>query len=618
MSGYAGAYLLRFDGKVPAHIHEAAWIILAVMLLARAGSFWFTGLFHGIMRYAGMPELKTIIVATTISTVLMVGAGVLIPKVMLPRSIYVGDWLLAILLAGSLRLAVRVVRERSRGEKDDKQNALLIGAGDVGEMFLRDVANNGSLRVVGILDDDDLKRGAVVRGARVMGKPDAETIRRVAAITRAKLAVLTMDAPGGSRVRDILTACREAGLETKTLPSLQQILSGDVAVSSLRSITIEDLLRREPVKLEQGSMERLLKGQRVLVTGGAGSIGSELCRQTLRFKPAAVGILDHNENAIFYLERELKERFPNADIIPLVGDVKDVERVREVLQTFQPHVVLHAAAHKHVPLMEQNPAEAIKNNVFGTCIMAEMSKAFGVERFVLVSTDKAVNPTSIMGASKRVAEMCVQATGDTGRTRFVAVRFGNVLGSAGSVVEIFRKQIEAGGPVTVTDPEMRRYFMTIPEACQLVLQAGALAEGGEIFILDMGEPVKVVDLAHDMIRMSGYEPNEDIPVVFMGKRPGEKLFEELMHTSEESMRKVHSKILVANIPATHEEQLSGVLERLRDSIDDPREVRRALAEIVPENQFTASEPPPPSQGNDVVARLQPLGTLRAPVPSTSS
>jgi FlaA1/EpsC-like NDP-sugar epimerase len=608
---YLGAYLLRFDGTFPKQEVPAALSGIGILLAIRVALFRMSGLFHGMMRYAGIHELRSIIRATTISSLLFFGATMMVRPLRLPRSIYVGEWVLAILFASALRLAIRLIRERSRAPQGETvRHALLLGAGDAGEMLLRDLErlNRPGMKIVAILDDDPRKHESWVHGVRVVGPIDERTLRRASEDYGATLAVLAVPSASGARTRDIVSACRRLAIETKTLPSLQQILTGDVNVSMLRDVAIEDLLRREPVELDKRSMGSLLQGKRVLITGGAGSIGSELARQALVFNPATVALLDHNENALFFLERELKRTFPRTDIRTNVGDIKDAYRMRQILRDLQPHVVLHAAAHKHVPLMEANPAEAIKNNIFGTRTVADLSLAYGVETFVLISTDKAVNPTSVMGASKRVAEMYVQSLSG-GRTRFVAVRFGNVLGSAGSVLEVFKQQIAAGGPLTVTHPDMRRYFMTIPEACQLVLQAGALAQGGEIFVLDMGEPVTVLDMAKDMIRMSGFEPERDIAIEIIGPRPGEKLCEELLLDAETHERTVHPKILVGRIPSVSHSQVETFFSKLQTVTDGaPHEVRAVLAAIVPEAEFEqrAAEP---RNVTETLEALEPIQTL---------
>jgi FlaA1/EpsC-like NDP-sugar epimerase len=609
-AAYVGAYLLRFDGAVPKQEVPVAFAAIGVLLLLRIASFWMSGLFHGMMRYAGIHEVRSIIRATSISSILFFGATMMVHPLRLPRSIYVGEWVLAILFASTLRLSFRLIRERQHTpKKSGARQALLLGAGDAGEMLLRDLVRlqRPDLKIVAILDDDPAKHDSWVHGVRVVGGIDERALRRASEDYDAKLAILAMPSASGARTRDIVSACRSLEIETKTLPSLHQILTANVNISMLRDVAIEDLLRREPVELEKRSMGVLLEGKRLLVTGGAGSIGSELARQALVFNPSVIALLDHNENALFFLERELKKAFPRADVRTIIGDVKDARRVRQVLQDVRPHVVLHAAAHKHVPLMEANPAEAIKNNVFGTRTVADLALAFGVETFVLVSTDKAVNPSSVMGATKRIAEMYVQSLSG-GRTQFVAVRFGNVLGSAGSVVQVFREQIAGGGPVTVTHPDMRRYFMTIPEACQLVLQAGALARGGEIFLLDMGEPVSVLEMARDMIRMSGLEPDRDISIEIVGPRPGEKLCEELLLDAEAHERTVHPKILVGRIPATPREQLDEHFAALIRAMDEssPSEVRRVLAAIVPEAKLEEVERP----SRDVTEALEGLRAMQ--------
>jgi FlaA1/EpsC-like NDP-sugar epimerase len=608
------AYLLRFDAEIPSAFLSPLLYGAAVLLAVRLATFWLSGLFHGILRYSGIPEVKAIIRATTISSVVFVGAGVVIQPIHQPRSIYVGEWLIAILAAARLRLAVRILREpHSATRRTDAKPALLIGAGDAGEMFLRDLARDAHPRftVVGILDDDRGKQGSSMRGLRILGPATEIAMRRACEDTGAQLAILAIPSASGARTREIVSACLAIGIETKTLPSLHQILSDDVKVSMLRDVAIEDLLRREPIQLDEPSMGALLRGKSVIVTGAAGSIGSELARQAARYEPAGLVLLDHDENGVFFLERELRAAFPRAALTACIADIKDPRRISDVFKEHRPHVVLHAAAHKHVPLMETNAVEAVKNNVFGTRIVADLAKAHGVETFVLISTDKAVNPTSVMGTSKRIAEMYVQSLSDASRTKFVAVRFGNVLGSAGSVVPIFREQIAAGGPVTVTHPDMTRYFMTIPEATQLVLQAGALAKGGEIFVLDMGEPVKIVDLARDMIKMSGFEPDVDIKIVFSGCRPGEKLFEELMHASEGYDRTVHPKILVGRIAPVAASTMQKAMQSLAQAAAGPGdEIRGTMGAIVPEAMLGGLVPLAREDVSKALRDLEAVETLR--------
>lgn len=608
-----GAYLLRFDGRIPA-VHAMNLVYgLPLLLAARLAVFWQAGLFHGLLRYSGMPEARALLRATTIASVVFAGVGFLAQPLLQPRSVYVGEWLLALLAAGALRMSVRLVNERSsrpRGAGAAEQRVLVLGAGDAAESLLRDVerAHRDGMKVVGLLDDDVARQGTSLRGVPVLGPIDEPTLRRHAGEVSA--VVLAIPTASGARNRAIVAMCRGVGLEVKTIPSVQQIVSGEVRVSMLRDVAIEDLLRREPVRLDEASMANLLRGRRVLITGAAGSIGSELARQAARFDPSDVALLDHNENGLFFLDRELRSLFPRLSLRTCIGDIKDARRIRDVIREARPHVILHAAAHKHVPVVEANVGEAVKNNVLGTRVVAELADAFGVETFVMISTDKAVNPTSVMGATKRVAEMLVQSLAERSRTRFIAVRFGNVLGSAGSVVPIFREQIAAGGPVLVTHPEMRRYFMTIPEATQLVLQAAAIAQGGEIFVLDMGEPVKIVDLARDMIRMSGFEPDVEMPIVFTGLRPGEKLFEELFHESEGYEATRHPKILVGRIARVPFETLQAGVDALVVALDEGEgAIRSRLSELVPEGTLGGAQARC-AKADEVVAALEPLTGLQ--------
>ncbi len=388
----------------------------------------------------------------------------------------------------------------------------------------------------------------------------------------------------GHEIRRIVELCRPTGVSLRTLPGVDSLIDGTVTVSQLSDVAIEDLLGRDPVTLDTEALHDFIRGRSVLVTGAGGSIGSELCKQICRFKPKTIVLVEQAENNLFEIHRALKAEFREVSVVPYVADICDSKRLEAVFETERPAVVFHAAAHKHVPMMESNPGEAIKNNVFGTKKVADTAHRFGVERFVMVSTDKAVNPTSVMGASKRAAEIYVQTLSTRSKTHFITVRFGNVLGSAGSVIPIFKEQIAKGGPVMVTHPEMRRYFMTIPEACQLILQAGAMGRGGEIFILDMGDPVKIVDLARDLIRLSGYRPDEDIAIEFSGMRPGEKLFEELSFDAEKAEKTRHPKIFVGIFRAYAEEEVERGLARLHGLTDgfSPAQIRDALRTLIPE------------------------------------
>ncbi|NPA31298.1 MAG: polysaccharide biosynthesis protein, partial [Chloroflexi bacterium] len=438
------------------------------------------------------------------------------------------------------------------------------------------------LEPVAFLDDDPAKQGSTILGVPVWGPLDRlpEAVRHL----KVDEVLISMPSAPGAVVRKIIHACQEIGVAYRTIPALHEILSGQVLINQIRPVKVEDLLRREPVQLDLDSIASYLSGKVVLVTGAGGSIGSEIVRQVIRFKPRFMVLLGRGENSLYELEKEIRFRWPDLPYALVVADVRDETRLRQIFQRFRPQIVFHAAAHKHVPLMEANPEEAILNNVFGTQNVVQAALDFGVERLVNISTDKAVNPTSVMGASKRVAEYIVQAAAAQARPEqvLVSVRFGNVLGSRGSVVPLFQEQIRRGGPVTVTHPEMRRYFMTIPEAAQLVLQAAGLGDNGAVYVLDMGEPVKIVDLARDLIRLSGFS-EEDIPIVFTGQRPGEKLFEELLTAEEGVTSSRHEKIFVARTPPVAREWLEPRLERLYQAAraGDAAAIRQVLQEMIP-------------------------------------
>jgi FlaA1/EpsC-like NDP-sugar epimerase len=589
------AIQLRFEGVVT-EPYASHWpYALCVLVGCRAVAFYAAGLFHGLWRYAGLPELLKLIKTTSYGTAAFIVLVTML-SVPMPRSIYVGEWLASIVLVGGLRFAIRLVYEHRQGRRHpDALQTLIIGAGDAGESLLRDIQRmaNRKWEVCGFLDDNPLKRGALVHDIRVLGGADEATLRRVVVERDVKLVVLAIPTADGRRTREIVQACRRLGVPVKTVPSIAERIQ-ELGFASVREVAIEDLLRREPVRLDVDQVERFIERRTLLVTGAGGSIGSELCRQALRFAPARLVLLDHSENGLYDVERELRARFPGAALTPVVCDITDRERLDAVFRRTRPHVVIHAAAHKHVPMMEANSPEAVKNNVLGTIAVADAAHSSGAETFVMISTDKAVNPTSIMGATKRVAEMVIQSRADTSETRYVAVRFGNVLGSAGSVVPLFRDQIAKGGPVTVTHPEMRRYFMTIPEATQLVLQASALGARSDIFVLDMGEPVKIVDLARDMIELSGLQPDVDIKIDFVGLRPGEKLFEELLLSDEAYARTPHPKIHVGRIQPVPRERLDQGLAALRAaaSANDDGAIRRCLSELVPEARLSPVDPQP--------------------------
>lgn len=551
------ALLVRFafEGRaVPDGVVTAYLWALPIIVPLRLLLFSTCGLYRQVWSQASIPELGQILAATTSDAVM---AAIVIyglvqhwiyPGPFMPRSILIIAWMVNTACIGGARLVLRLRREwllTRRAVAGAQHPTLIFGAGDAGVMICREIKrhSNSGYKIVGFVDDDPAKQGLRVAGVPVLGtRDDLDRLVGQYGITHM---IIAMPSAKGRTVREISNLALDLGLQVKVLPGLYELVEGKVSVSHIRDVQIEDLLGREEISVDLESIAAYLAGETVLVTGAGGSIGSELCRQIAQFGPRKLVLLGHGENSIHDIYLELREKYPTLDLIPVIASVQDKARIDAVFDEFRPGVVFHAAAHKHVPLMELNPTEAIKNNVFGTLNVALAADRVGVSRFVMLSSDKAVNPTSVMGMTKRVAEIVIQWLNRQSKTIFVAVRFGNVLGSRGSVVPLFQRQIDAGGPVTVTDPRMVRYFMTIPEAVQLVIQAGALGTGGEVFVLDMGEPVRILDLARDLIRLSGYEPDVDIPIVFTGARPGEKLCEELL-TAEEGMKATsHERIFRA-------------------------------------------------------------------------
>jgi FlaA1/EpsC-like NDP-sugar epimerase len=556
---YGLAFMLRFEFDLGIRAYAMLFITAPYVVVLQYVVLVLFGIPRFAWRYVGLREAIRIFGAVGASIAILACVRLILGSTdadgdygryaAVPLGVLAIDFALAFLALAGVRILRRLQSEERarRGlgvSPAHSKRTVLIGAGQAGVIVAKEIAARPDLGIVpvGFLDDDALKMGTVVHGLPVLGMTDA--LPRIAARHRVEQAIIAMaDAPG-SAVRRIVRLCQDAGLQTKIIPGVYEIVGGRVNLSRIRSVAIEDLLRREPVQLEESAIAEFVRGRCVLVSGAGGSIGSELCRQVARLGPSRLVLLERAENALFEIHRELCGSHPDLEIVPRVGDVADAERVDSVLSGHPPEVLFHAAAHKHVPMMEYNPCEAVKNNVHGTRVLADAAAKHGVEVFVMISTDKAVNPTSVMGATKRVAEMYVQALSQRSRTRFVAVRFGNVLGSAGSVIPIFRDQIARGGPVTVTHPEMKRYFMTIPEACQLVMQSAVLGVGGEIFILDMGDPVRIVDLAEDLITLSGFKPGEEIELAFTGIRPGEKLIEELAMVDEHADKTRHPRIFV--------------------------------------------------------------------------
>lgn len=528
-----GAFAMRFDWRFYEERPEFPLYVVAALII-KPVVFRMLGMYNRYWRYASIQELLVVAIAVTASALAMgivVQGGTMLGSIPagFSRVVFLTDWLLTLVTTGGMRLAVRVVNEpsfgRTRSAGRTARNVLIVGAGAAGTMVAREMRRNPQLGMVpaGFLDDDPAKVGKTMAGLRVLGRtPELPGVVRACAIDSV---IIAMPSARGAAVRSVLDMCRQAGVPSQTIPGVFELLDGQVSVSRLRDVDIADLLRRSPV-VGPPEAAAYLEGQCVLVTGAGGSIGSELCRQVAFARPGRLVLLGHGENSIYDVQGQLREQYPAVVVDAVIADVRDQVRIEAVFSRFRPDVVFHAAAHKHVPLMEQNPEEAITNNVLGTAVVVAAAERFGARRLVLVSTDKAVAPSSIMGASKRLAESVVRLAAQRTGQAFMAVRFGNVLGSRGSVVPSFKKQIERGGPVTVTHPEMKRFFMTIPEAVHLVLQAGGIGRGGELFVLNMGEPVRIQDLAADLIRLSGLEL-DDIPLVFTGMRPGEKLEEQL-------------------------------------------------------------------------------------------
>lgn len=592
------AYLLRFDFNLPSQVISEMLLQLPFVVLLQLIVMALFGVYAFIWRYVGMREMRAFINAALVSALILLLVRVAAPGTLETLQVPLSVILISTALGFGGVLGLRVLRralyERYEGRREtagdgDKKRkpVLLVGAGRAGVMAAREIHGRGDidLEVKGFLDDDRNKRGSVIHGIKVLG--DTNDLPRLVRELEIDHIVITIAEAPGSEIRRIVRVCESIPVKARIIPGLYEILQGDVGVNRIRDVQIEDLLGREPVHLEKESMQRLISGKVVMVTGAGGSIGAELARQAAYFQPDMLLLVERAEFGLFNIDMEMRQSYPELHIAPLVADVNDEARMRAIFETYRPQVVLHAAAHKHVPMMEFNPAEAIKNNVFATHRLGELAGEFAVEAFVLISTDKAVRPTSVMGASKRIAELVVQDLQRRWNTRYVAVRFGNVIGSAGSVIPIFQEQIRKGGPVTVTHPEMKRYFMTIPEAVQLVIQAGAMGAGGEIFILDMGEPISILDLAKDTITLSGLKPDEDIEIVFTGVRPGEKLFEELEMRGENIAKTRHPKIFIGKIAPWPKERVRHAFERLRDLAQDGREqeLRRFINDLLPEAQI---------------------------------
>ncbi|MCP2033418.1 FlaA1/EpsC-like NDP-sugar epimerase [Planomicrobium sp. HSC-17F08] len=557
--------------------NEMLFISTVTLFIAYHSFAWHFGLYRKVWSYASVDELKSIVVAVSLTIFVAMIMQYAYSSQLYIRTLML-SWMLLVFFIGASRISLRILQEGKVKKKAIlTSRTMVVGAGQGGRMIARHMKQNpewGRNPVI-FADDDKTQWGLEINGIEVVGS--LERIPEFVADHKIDQIVIAIPSLSKKEMAELTKRCIDTGAKTQTLPRIEDLMTGKIKVSDIRDVKIEDLLGREEVKLDMAAIEEQVRGKTVMVTGAGGSIGSEICRQISNFNPSQLLLLGHGENSIYTIDMELRRRVPKTtEIIPIIADVQDRERIFQVVNQFRPDMIYHAAAHKHVPLMEANPLEAVKNNVFGTKNIAEAADKYGVESFVMISTDKAVNPPNIMGATKRFAEMIVQNLAINSKTTFSAVRFGNVLGSRGSVVPLFKEQIAKGGPITITDPEMTRYFMTIPEASRLVIQAGLLASGGEVFVLDMGEPVKIVDLARNLIKLSGYEENE-IKIQFTGMRPGEKLYEELLDASEIQEEKIFPKIYIGKSTPIGQVEMLKVIKQLPEM--DAEETKEVLLKL---------------------------------------
>lgn len=589
-AAYLLSYLLRFEAVVP----PEQWLVfkrtLPFMILFKLFCFFIFNLYRGMWRFTSLEDLYNVFKAASLASICIVLAILYISRFQgYSRSVFVIDWILTLLFVSGGRIAVRVILTNNlpafwsfKRKKSGTKNLLIIGAGSTGARVLREILDNPDLKLypMGFLDDDLSKQGKTIHGVPVLGSVD----KMEQLDDEFEEILIAIPSLKGDQVRRIVSACERTGKRYRTVPGMGELIDGKVSIKKMRDVRFEDLLGREEVQLDVEAIYRSLHNRRILVTGAGGSIGSELVRQICRFHPKHLALLEFNEFNLFQIEMECTQRFVSVPVKSYLCDIRDKISVGKVFADFKPDIVFHAAAYKHVPLQELNPRETVYNNVVGTRNLAEAARQSGVERFVFVSTDKAVRPTNVMGASKRVAEMYLECMNGDTNTLFMAVRFGNVLGSSGSVIPIFQQQITQGHPVTVTHPDVMRYFMSIPEAAQLILQAEAMGSGREIFILDMGKPMKILDVARDLIRLHGLEPDRDVPIRFIGLRPGEKLYEELITEGEGIVRTAHEKILLIRGNHYDIKTLNGLIDELIEAADtfNGSTIKNKLKEIVPE------------------------------------
>jgi FlaA1/EpsC-like NDP-sugar epimerase len=584
---YYFSFMIRFEMDIPSPFFLTMLTTLPLVIIIRFGSFWYFGLYRGMWRFASIDDLLSIIKAISAGSVLIILFLYLINQFLgYPRSIFFIDWLMLIILVGGFRFSIRLLKEISHVNNRDGKRVLIVGAGEAGEIILREMIRNKEIKYnpIGLIDDDPSKIGSKIHGIKVLG----DRTKIPAMVNRHGIDEIIISIPSarGSQIKCIIEQCVKTKAKFKTLPSLSEIINDQVSVNQIRDLDVEDILGREPVKIDINSIKEGIYGKSVLITGAGGSIGQELCRQIANLNPEILLLFEHGENSLFYIDKELKETFPNLRSIPLLADVTNKEQTRKILRHFRPDIIFHAAAHKHVPLVEINPTEGIRNNVLGTKNIADAAIDSKVDKFVFISTDKAVRPVNFMGVSKKIAEQYISGISQNNSVKFLSVRFGNVIGSTASSFRIFREQINNGKPITITDPRATRYFMTVSEAVQLVLQAANFGKGSEIFILDMGKPINIYELAKTMILLSGKEPGKDVEIVFTGLRLGEKLSEELFDDSCENLvptehKKIYSvrkenscdfNVLFENIYE---------LENMVSSLDETQIVNK-ICEIVPD------------------------------------
>ncbi len=616
-----GAYWLRFNlDEIPEEFWGQALFHLPLLLIVQGGMFWYFSLYRGIWRFASVPDLVRILKAVTAGVMIAAMTSFILTRLQnVPRSVFILDGILLVLFLGGPRFVYRLFKDRSlhqwtherRLDADtERKNALIVGAGKAGEMLARDLLrdNAGGYLPAAFADDERGKIGKEIHGIPVAGS--CYQIPQIVARHAIDLIIIALPSASSRQIRRIVEICETTGLPFRILPQLQDLVSGKASLKDLRDVRIEDLLGREPVNLDWQAIIETARGKTILVTGGGGSIGAELCRQIARLKPARLIILDRSEFNLYSIDLELRRDMPDLSLVSLLVDINDSVQMESIIRAYSPSVIYHAAAYKHVPILEDQARAAVLNNVIGTRTVAGLADKFGCESFVMVSTDKAVNPANIMGASKRVAEMYCQSMNARSKTRFITVRFGNVLGSSGSVIPLFQQQIAKGGPVTVTHPDIQRYFMTIPEACQLIMQAGVIGKGGEIYVLDMGEPVKISYLAEQLIRLSGKTPGEDIEIAYTGLRPGEKLYEELFHDAERLAETSHPKILLAQCRLMDKETLERSLNVMLEECEEGNNtaLRDLLAVLVPEHTGLAG----PEADADKGAVIVPLKQTKSP------